>query len=377
MSASSLPFLSFLSGAVALDKTPALCDDKSEKWTSYGDLRETIARLAPIWQSTEGRGLALCSLPRTTKGAIAFLSAAQAGQVILPVDPGTTRLPPLITAYEPHWIVTHTPSRPGELYDLVDWPLEDLFLWKRAHPTQRALHPDLFLLLLKTNLEHTVQTVRLSYRNVASNIEASLKALQITNEERALLTLPLSYSFGFSVLFSLLSVGGSLLLSEQNFKSRSFWEQAKKRETTLFPGIPLHYDYIARAGLSCLHVPRLKTFWQSGGRLPIERLQEILKQVTERKGAFYVLFGLTETSPRISVLPLHTYPDKLGSSGKIIQGGHVSVENGEIIYSGPNVMMGYAESKADLARGDEQNGRFETGEHGFMDEDGFLNLISR
>jgi len=376
MPVSSLPFLSFLAGAVALDQTPALCDDKSEKWTSYGDLRAGIKDLLPFWQSSP-RSLVLCAAPRTISGALAILSAAEAGHALLLIDPGVVRLAPFVTAYEPEWVVLPSATKPGDLYDPVDWPLEELTLWHRATQVDKDIHPDLFLLLLPPAPEGSVKTVRLSYTNIASNVNASVEALNVTPQDRILLPLPLGHSSGLSALFSLLAVGGSVLLTEQDIKSRSFWEQAMQREVTHFLGVPFHFDYIAKAGLEHLHAPRIKSFWQAGGRMPTERLQEILRQITERKGTFFILYGQTEASPRMTALPLHEKPEKIGSFGQPIQGSSLAVEDGEIVYTGPNVMMGYAQERDDLAKGDERNGRLVTGDQGYLDEEGYLFLIGK
>jgi len=379
MSVSSLPFLSFfLSGALALDKTPALWDETSEKATSYGDLRDSLKKLAPYWRGPaagqERRALVLCALPRTVQGTIAMLSATLAGHALLFVDSDALRLAPFLAAYEPEWVVSTSILKPGDCYDLVEWPLDSLTLWHRASPSPLTIHPDLLYLFLPPGPEGSVKTVRLSYNNIASNLIASAEALHVSSEDRALLHLPLSYSFGFSVLALMLGAGGSVFLTEQDIKSRPFWEQAVEREVTLFPGTPFHFDYIVKAGLEHLHVPRIKTFWQAGGRMPPERVTDLLRQITERKGTFFILFGQVEASPRIAILPLHEYPEKCGSSGRVLRGGHFEFKEEELIYHGPNVMMGYAHSRADLTRGNEMKDELATGEHGAIDEDGFLFL---
>lgn len=377
MSVSSLPFFSFLSGAAALDIDPVLCDDASEKWFTYGELRARLKDKPPAWQATP-RGLILCAAPRTTAGAVAVLSAIASGHVTQLIDLSASRLLPFVATYKPEWIVLPAPLRPpGELYTSVDSPLEPLTLWRRAEPCGEEIHPDLCLLLSPPGPPDSAKAVRLSYANLAANVEASLEAMRPPAQARAVLPMPLAYSYGLWTLFLLLSVGGSVLLSEYDIKGRAFWEQAHRREVTLFPGVPFHYDYIARAGLEHLHAPLIKTFWQAGGRMPLERLQEMLKQINERRGAFYVLFGQPEASPRMAVLPLHEKPDKIGSSGKALRGGAFRLENDKVLYEGPNVMLGYAESRTDLAKGDEKHGVLATGEYGVLDEEGYVFLTAR
>ncbi len=376
MNVASLPFLSFLSGAVALDRTPVFCDDKTEKWMTYADLRREVKELLSFFQSPR-KGLVLCAPSRTISGTTSLLGAMASGQAVLLLDPDATRILPFIESYEPEWVVTPSRARPSDSYDAVDWPVESLTLWRRVCPCEKEVHPDLFLLLLPAGGGDATQTVRLSYANVSSNVAEAVDALSLAAEERILSHLPLSYSFGLTLLLYPLAVGGSALLTELDFKNRAFWAQAQRREVTLFPGIPLHYDYIVRARLEKLGLPRVKTFWQAGGRLSGERQQELMRQIEERQGRLFVLFGHAEAAPRMSVLPLHDRRDKLGSVGQALRGGKFEIEDGEVVYSGPNVMMGYAQDRKGLSCGDRMKGRLFTGEYGFLDEDGFLFLMAK
>lgn len=370
-----LPFLNFLSGAVALDNVPALFDDKSDAWLRYGDLREKIKTLHPFWtvpSATPQRGLVMAVLPRTIDGALTYLSAAAAGHALLLLDPDRPRLDLFIQAYEPDWVVLPTAMKPGDAYLPIDWPHPELFLWQRIIPSAQSLHPDLFLLLLPPGPPDSVKTVRLSYQNISHNLLASLTPLELPATTRALLLMPLAYSFGLSILHIMLTIGGSVLLTEMDIKNRLLWNTAQKREVTLFAGVPFHFEYLARADLENLHVPRIKTFLQAGGRMPPERTQQMLRQITARGGAFFTLYGMTEASPRIACLPLHLFPEKVGAAGQLLKDGRVDFDNGKMTYRGPNVMMGYAHMRTDLALGDTQGWALALSDHGRIDEDGFL-----
>ena len=373
-----LPFLNFLTGGIALDNTPALCDDKSEGWMRYGALREAVRAVAKILAPEDSlftkRGLVLCCLPRTIQGAVAYLGAAASGHALLMVDPGAARPDLYILAYQPDWVILPTAFHPGEAYAAVEWMYDDLFLWQRTGGEPEPVHPELFILLSPPGPPDSIKTVRLTYRNMAHNTQASMEALGLTSEARAVLHMPLSYSFGLSILHMCLSIGGSVMLTEHDIKNRALWDSMQKRDVTLFAGVPFHYEYLTRARLENLHVPRVKTFLQAGGRMPVERTQELMRQVAERRGELYILYGLTEASPRIASLPLHAFADKIKSLGRVISGGALKAEGRRITYHGPNVMMGYAQDRVDLAKGDEQGGLLLLGEDGFIDEDGFLYL---
>lgn len=96
------------------------------------------------------------------------------------------------------------------------------------------------------------------------------------------------------------------------------------------------------------------------------------------------MYGQTEATARISYVPPDVLPRKIGSIGIPIPDGTLSLapvegaeELTELVYAGPNVMMGYADAPADLALGDVLGGVLKTGDLGSVDADGYFSVVGR
>lgn len=376
MNKDDLPFLPTAHGYAVSKYLPALFDDKSEEWLRYGALQQKVLESSQAYDPPS-RGLVLCCAPRSVSGVIAYLAAVEAGQAIILADPTAPNLENIAKAYDPEWIVAPL-GLFFEGYDLAPWDIPDLLLFKRQDGLAAPLHPDLFLVLLTSGSTGSSKGVRLSYANIASNTRAIIQSLELKTETNALCHLPLSYSFGMSVLHMQLAVGGQCVLTEQSMMEGDFWKRVRAKKVSLFPGVPYHYEMMMRLGLDRLNVPDLTTFLQAGGKMQRPLTEKMLQAVQNRpNGELFIMYGQTEASPRISCFPLHKQPEKIGSSGTALPGGKLEIEDGEIVYSGPNVMMGQAHSRDDLTLGDVMGGRLATGDLGELDQDGYLTITGR
>jgi acyl-CoA synthetase (AMP-forming)/AMP-acid ligase II len=138
-----------------------------------------------------------------------------------------------------------------------------------------------------------------------------------------------------------------------------------------------------------MNLPSLKYITQAGGKLSIELSAEFADICADKGIEFYVMYGQTEATARMSYLPWEYANTKVGSIGVAIPGGKFWLEDengnvikkndtiGELVYQGDNVTMGYAESCFDLQNDDENNGILRTGDLAKIDPDGFYYITGR
>jgi acyl-CoA synthetase (AMP-forming)/AMP-acid ligase II len=239
------------------------------------------------------------------------------------------------------------------------------------------VHPDLAVLLTTSGSTGNPKLVRLSRTAVRTNAEQIAQALEIDGNEVAITTLPLFYSYGLSVLNSHLIRGATVVLERTGIMQRTFWNAAVEHQVTSMAFVPSQYEMLRRLRFDPAKYPALRTLTQAGGRLRADRVTEFAGRMATVGGKLFVMYGQTEAAPRMATLPPDRLADKLGSVGRALPGGEFVIEDDEVVYRGPNVMMGYAETADDLVKDDEQGGVLRTGDLGRLDDEGFLFITGR
>ena len=315
---------------------------------------------------------AVFALMATELPAIArYLAALRAGRPIALLDPDLDRnaLLDLIERFRPV-AVTGTASAPPDGY------LADGDTWVRTTPAA-PVHPELALLLTTSGSTGNPKLVRLSHAAVRANAEAIADSLGITADDVTPTTLPLFYTYGLSVLNSYLLRGATVVLERTGILQRDFWQVVTDHGVTSIAAVPYQYEMLRRLRFDPAKYPALRTLTQAGGRLRPELVADFAERMASVGGRLFVMYGQTEATARMAVLPPDRIGDKLGSVGLPVAGGSFSIVDGEVVYTGPNTMLGYAETAADLARGDDLGGVLRTGDLGRLDDEGFLFITGR
>lgn len=377
-----MPFVSDLAG----DDAPALMDLHSDRWRSYGELRAATRAVATALRADD-KHLVFLAAANDWATVVALLGALDAGHAVALVDPSTSaeQLADLRARYQPELSISSSARADAERLSGDGWTL---WLERSGRSPARSLHPDLGVLLSTSGSTGSPKFVRLSLANLHHNADAIGNVLRITGQDRSVGHLALHYSYGLSVLTSHLRAGAAVLLLEHGLTSRTAWDAIRGQQCTSLPGVPYHYELLRRLDLQKLDVPHLTCLTQAGGRAKPELIAHFHQQMRQRGGRFYVMYGQTEAAPRITTLPSERLPEKLGSVGLPLPDGRIEIiddqgrpcppgETGEVVYCGPNVMLGYAVSRSCLSKDDEMAGRLATGDLGYLDEDGFLFLTGR
>lgn len=264
-----------------------------------------------------------------------------------------------------------------------------LFRRVRGAAGQPEIPDETALMLFTSGSTGSPQAVRLSRSNLTANAGSIAAALGIQPDDRGITSLPLHYCYGLSVLNSHLWAGASVVLSEHSPVSMRFWRLASTAECTSLAGVPTVYRLLHRSGLDPGAVPSLRLLTQAGACLEPDLIRHFAAAMERVGGRFIVMYGQTEATARISWLPPELLASHLGSVGRPVPGGRIWIAGdhpggpavpdgvtGRVMYAGPNVMLGYARSRADLAAGDTMQGVLDTGDRGYL-RDGLLYLTGR
>ena len=239
-------------------------------------------------------------------------------------------------------------------------------------------HPDLAVCLTTSGSTGSPKLVRLTLRNIIANAESIAEYLRIDTDERPITMLPMYYSYGLSIINSHLLKGATILLTDKSYAQREFWNFLRENEATSMSGVPYTWEMLRRLRFMRMDLPSVRTMTQAGGKLNAEIALEYIRWAKSVNKQFIVMYGQTEATARMSYLPWERAEEKYASIGVAIPGGTFSLaEDGELIYQGENVSLGYAECAGDLMKGDENHGVLHTGDMARVDEDGFYYITGR
>ncbi|UJH67724.1 AMP-dependent synthetase/ligase [Allomuricauda sp. SCSIO 65647] len=291
---------------------------------------------------------------------------------------------------------------------------------KEVEERMAAVKPeDLATLIYTSGTTGKPKGVMLSHDNIVSNVISSEKRVPLSDGATALSFLPACHIFERMILYLYQYCGIQVYFGEGLDKIADNVKEVKPNVMTVVPRLlEKVYDAIIAKGAELTGIKKKLFFWAVelglkyepygkngwwyekrlnlarklifskwqealGGNIEImvsgsAALQARLARVFAAAGMPVMEgYGLTETSPVISVNDQRDSGWKIGTVGRIIDGVEVKIaDDGEILCKGPNILMGYykdPEKTAEVLK----NGYFHTGDIGEIDADGFLRITDR
>jgi len=328
--------------------------------------RELAGRVDDAAHALQGpRRLVLLETRNDVTTLVHYLGALSARHVVLPVD-----------ARRDHTAIE-------EIYD-PGIVIDDGGIRHRHHD-ERPMHEDLALLMSTSGSTGSPKLVRLSHTNLLANATVIAEYLGIRETDRAATTLPMSYCYGLSVIHSHLLAGAGLILTDRSVVDEEFWQLFRLHRGTSFAGVPYTFELLERIGFDPADLPDLRYVTQAGGRMPPERVHRFAELAQDVGFELFVMYGATEATARMSYLSPELALSRPNTIGRPVRGGSFSIEPldgwsdddvGELVYRGPNVMMGYAHGPADLELGKTVE-TLRTGDIARLCPDGLYEVVGR
>ena len=367
----------------------AVITDRGERLT-YAELSAIAGRMAGAFPK---KGLLFCFCENRLGSLVGYVACLEHHIPVVLLDGGKdpSILQKLVTVYQPEYVWASQESvvcvGGRTLFTFASFSLQELKY--REDVEKPVINPQLSLCLATSGSTGSPKLVRLTEYNMRSNAESIAEYLGIDEKERPVTTLPSYYSYGVSVINSHLIKGATILLTDGTVAQRDFWRFMTGQGATSIAGVPYTYEMLWRLRFFRMDLPHLKTLTQAGGKLSEQLVREYVDYADRTGKHFIVMYGQTEAAARMGYLAPEDAAGRCSSIGKAIPGGQFTlVDNtgqiitapdmdGELVYSGPNVSLGYAECRADLARGDDNHGVLHTGDIARRDSDGFYYITGR
>ena len=328
-----------------LNKSSFILDDNNKY--SYFDLQKDFTKFESL-KLSNGLVINICDNEfGFLSGYISFLNL-RFSQLLVDNDTSEKYLFDIIKIYKPKYIFAPK-QKTIFLKKIMILENKNYKLYKLDYKLY-PIHKNIALLLSTSGSTGSKKFVKLSFNNILDNTKNICKYLKLTKSDSTITTMSPAYSYGLSIINSHLLKNAKIVLTKKKIVEKKFWEIFKKNNITNFNGVPFIYEVLIKLGLDVFNTKSLKFFTSAGGMIDNHKLEKIIEFCEKKNFLFFSMYGQTEASPRISYIEYPKNKKKLGSIGKPIPGGKLSLKKKELIYKGKNIFCGYAENNQDLSK---------------------------
>ena len=357
---------------------------------SYKELLKETDKLKKFLD-TKNKSLVFLIGKNNLETIISYISSIHSDHAIALLDEkiDSELLENLIIKYRPDFVISEKNKKIKSQEFSLFSDYYNFKILKNKNSVNKNINKNLLFLISTSGSTGSSKFVRISFENTQNNLLSILKYLPINEKDVTITTLPISYVYGLSIFNTHLYQGARIVLNEKSVIEKRFLNLLEKEKVTSFGGVPYTFSIIDRVHKNKINFDSLKYVTQAGGKMNEKLLKNIMDLFKSNNKKFISMYGAAEATARMSYLDWKYAEDKFGSIGKPIVGGEFSLENnngqkinetnveGELIYKGNNVCLGYANHISDLSLGDINKGILKTGDIALKDKDDFFYLKGR
>jgi len=325
---------------------------------------------------------------------IGYIALMRSDSAIMIIDPTIKRedFKEILEKFSPSYI--YCSKQLGKIilnsnFSLI-FSYQNFNLLKNTKNKKYKIHNDIKILLSTSGSLGEPKFVKLSSRNLECNTKSIITYLNLRSFDRTITTMPMSYSYGLSIINTHLFSGASIVLNNNSLISRKFWDLYKDSRPSNINGVSFFYDILLKVGFNRILNPNLNFMTQAGGKLDEKIFKKILRHSIKNNIDFFLMYGQTEASPRISFhkLKKDNLNFKLAPIGQAIPGGKILLKNeknitihkknieGEVCFKGPNIFKGYSKNYKDLGKTKSLK-ELKTGDIAYRDKNNILFITGR
>ncbi len=244
-------------------------------------------------------------------------------------------------------------------------------------------YTDLALLMFTSGTTSLSKGVTIRNYNVMHAIISYQRVLGITEEEKAILPVPIYLVTGLVAIFGLMMTAGGTVYLNKYFEAKRVLTDIKQYGITFFHASPTVFTLILKEKDQFPELPTLRMFGCGSSNMAPGKIKALHDWLPQSE--FRTIYGLTETTSPGTVFPCDASTSPyIGSSGvpvpgmslKIVDedGNEVPPETrGAVLVKGTNITEAYYKLKTDAI----QDGWLDTGDIGYVNAEGYLYIVDR
>ncbi|MDA9708604.1 AMP-binding protein [Alphaproteobacteria bacterium] len=370
---------------ISLKKTAIILNENIQ--LTYSEL---LLKVSDISNLITSRSICLIKASNDLESLLIYLACLKKKSIAIIIDNNTreSSFLEIINNFSPSYIFFNKNNLNNILYKKIYNKFLDNF-YEIKKKVNKKIDKDIALLISTSGSTGSVKFAKLSYENLRSNTLNIIDYLKVSQEDCTISNLPMYYSYGLSIINTHIYSGAKIILTNKGLIDKKLINLIKQYPITNFNGVPFTYEILFKFKLQKYYLSKLSFLTQAGGKIKKEYFDKIINTLGKANTKFFIMYGQTEASPRMSYYLVKNKTFKNGVIGKAIKGGKFYLLNhhnkiiskpntiGRLIYEGPNIFLGYANNYLDMKNNQSSLRSLDTGDLAKFNTKNQYILVSR